>query len=167
MPPELLVDIDVPYEVLKSFYLLPSLMYRVESLMLACQLRKEISFCSSNPIPSFLILEAITTLRCCEDFSMERLELLGDSVLKYAVSCSLFLKFPGKHEGKLSSDRIKIIRNATLHSLGTKHGIQVQHHFHLFGFIFSRFYVKFFHQVINTHSKACIEVLSSLHHELD
>ncbi|CAL9102191.1 unnamed protein product [Musa textilis] len=86
MPPELLVDIDVPYEVLKSFYLLPSLMYRVESLMLACQLRKEISFCSSNPIPSFLILEAITTLRCCEDFSMERLELLGDSVLKYAVS---------------------------------------------------------------------------------
>ncbi|URE49742.1 Ribonuclease III domain, partial [Musa troglodytarum] len=84
MPPELLVDIDVPYEVLKSFYLLPSLMYRVESLMLACQLRKEISFCSSNPIPSFLILEAITTLRCCEDFSMERLELLGDSVLKYA-----------------------------------------------------------------------------------
>ena len=85
---------------------------------------------------------------------MERLELLGDSVLKYAVSCSLFLKFPGKHEGKLSSDRIKIIRNATLHSLGTKHGIQVQHHFHLFGFIFSRFYVKFFHQVINTHSKA-------------
>ncbi|CAL9771823.1 unnamed protein product, partial [Musa acuminata subsp. burmannicoides] len=42
MPPELLVDIDVPYEVLKSFYLLPSLMYRVESLMLACQLRKEI-----------------------------------------------------------------------------------------------------------------------------
>ncbi|XP_064986291.1 endoribonuclease Dicer homolog 3a-like isoform X1 [Musa acuminata AAA Group] len=124
MPPELLVDIDVPYEVLKSFYLLPSLMYRVESLMLACQLRKEISFCSSNPIPSFLILEAITTLRCCEDFSMERLELLGDSVLKYAVSCSLFLKFPGKHEGKLSSDRIKIIRNATLHSLGTKHGIQ-------------------------------------------
>ncbi|URE47590.1 Ribonuclease III domain [Musa troglodytarum] len=124
MPPELLVDIDVPYEVLKSFYLLPSLMYRVESLMLACQLRKEISFCSSNPIPSFLILEAITTLRCCEDFSMERLELLGDSVLKYAVSCSLFLKFPGKHEGKLSSDRIKIIRNATLHSLGTKRGIQ-------------------------------------------
>ncbi|URE49672.1 Ribonuclease III domain [Musa troglodytarum] len=111
MPPELLVDIDVPYEVLKSFYLLPSLMYRVESLMLACQLRKEISFCSSNPIPSFLILEAITTLRCCEDFSMERLELLGDSVLKYAVR-------------KLSSDRIKIIRNATLHSLGTKRGIQ-------------------------------------------
>ncbi|URE43890.1 Ribonuclease III domain [Musa troglodytarum] len=105
MPPELLVDID-------------------ESLMLACQLRKEISFCCSNPTPSFLILEAITTLRSCEDFSMERLELLGDSVLKYAVSCSLFLKFPGKQEGKLSSDRVKIIRNATLRRLGTKRGIQ-------------------------------------------
>ncbi|MQM07790.1 hypothetical protein Taro_040636, partial [Colocasia esculenta] len=28
--------------------------------------------------PMGIILEAITTLRCCEDFSLERLGLLGD-----------------------------------------------------------------------------------------
>ncbi|XP_008793257.2 endoribonuclease Dicer homolog 3a-like [Phoenix dactylifera] len=125
MPPELLIHIDVPIDVLKSFYLLPSLMHRVESLMLASQLRKEIAFYPSNTcISNFLILEAISTVRCCEDFSMERLELLGDSVLKYAVSCYLFMKFPKKHEGQLSSCRSQLICNAMLHRLGTKHNIQ-------------------------------------------
>lgn len=44
MPPELVAHIDIPINVLKSFYLLPSLMHRLESLMLASQLRKEIAF---------------------------------------------------------------------------------------------------------------------------
>ncbi|XP_020690291.1 endoribonuclease Dicer homolog 3a isoform X2 [Dendrobium catenatum] len=125
MPPELLVHIDVPLDVIKSFYLLPSLMYRMESLMLASQLRKEIGYhsvCSS--VSSALILEAITTLRCCEDFSLERLELLGDSVLKYAVSCHLFLKFPKKHEGQLSARRSQLVCNATLHKFGVQQNLQ-------------------------------------------
>ncbi|KDP34010.1 hypothetical protein JCGZ_07581 [Jatropha curcas] len=85
MPPELLVPIDVSIQTLRSFYLLPSVMNRLESLMLATQLRQEIGcYCPNFHIPSSLILEAITSLRCNEAFSMERLELLGDSVLKYA-----------------------------------------------------------------------------------
>lgn len=56
---------------------------------------------------------------------MERLELLGDSVLKYAVSSYLFLTFPDKHEGQLSSRRQEIICNATLHRLGIERKIQV------------------------------------------
>ncbi|XP_022754727.1 endoribonuclease Dicer homolog 3 isoform X2 [Durio zibethinus] len=120
MPPELLLVLDVPVGVLKAFYLLPSLMHRLESLMLASQLREEINFHSSNfDIPSSLILEALTTLRCCESFSMERLELLGDSVLKYAVSCHLFLRYPNKHEGQLSARRQWAVCNSTLHKLGT------------------------------------------------
>nr|CAB3475177.1 unnamed protein product [Digitaria exilis] len=123
MPPELLVPLDLPVDVLRVFYLFPSLMYRIESLMLASQLRTEIAYTDSD-ISSFLILEALTTLRCCEDFSMERLELLGDSVLKYAVSSYLFLTFPDKHEGQLSSRRQEIICNATLHRLGIERKIQ-------------------------------------------
>lgn len=56
---------------------------------------------------------------------MERLELLGDSVLKYAVSCHLFLKHPKKHEGQLSAKRTSVVCNSTLHELGTDHKIQV------------------------------------------
>ncbi|KAF7840248.1 endoribonuclease Dicer-like protein 3a [Senna tora] len=85
IPPELLCTIDLRRDVLKSLYLLPSLMHRFESLMLASQLRQEIDGQNSNfNIRSSLILEALTTMRCSENFSMERLELLGDSVLKYA-----------------------------------------------------------------------------------
>ncbi|XP_059641179.1 endoribonuclease Dicer homolog 3 [Cornus florida] len=125
MPPELLVGCDVPTDVLKSFYLLPSLMNRLESLMLASQLREEITCHSSSfHISSSLILEAITTLTCSESFSMERLELLGDSVLKYAVSCHLFLKYPKKHEGQLSAQRSWAVCNSTLYKLGIDRHLQ-------------------------------------------
>uniref|UniRef100_A0A0D9XKU7 Uncharacterized protein n=1 Tax=Leersia perrieri TaxID=77586 RepID=A0A0D9XKU7_9ORYZ len=117
VPPELLIHVGVTSDILKSFYLLPSVMHRLQSLMLACQLRREINY--NQQIPIYLILEAITTLRCCETFSLERIELLGDSVLKYVVGCDLFLRYPMKHEGQLSDMRSKAVCNATLH----KHGI--------------------------------------------
>ncbi|KAG6500180.1 hypothetical protein ZIOFF_040020 [Zingiber officinale] len=124
MPPELLVHINVSTDILKSFYLLPSIMHRLESLMLACQLRDEIAF-HQIQIPISLILEAITTERCCESFSLERLEPLGYSLLKYALSCYLFLKYPTKHEGNLTACRSQAIRNSTLHRLGTSRCLQV------------------------------------------
>ncbi|KAL8236785.1 hypothetical protein R6Q59_017866 [Mikania micrantha] len=119
LPPELLVIIDARIDVVKSLYLLPSLMHRLESLMLASQLREEItSHMTDLHISSSLILEAITTLRCNESFSMERLELLGDSVLKYVVSCDLYLRYPKNHEGQLSSARSWQVCNSTLYYLG-------------------------------------------------
>ncbi|XP_074345959.1 endoribonuclease Dicer homolog 3a-like isoform X1 [Apium graveolens] len=125
MPPELLVFVYVGLSVLKSVYLLPSIVHRLESLMLASQLREEInSDCGNIQISSSLILEALTTMKCNESFSMERLELLGDSVLKYATSCYLFLKYPNKHEGQLSNCRTNAVRNSTLHKLGTDKKIQ-------------------------------------------
>ncbi|KAK7363560.1 hypothetical protein VNO77_05706 [Canavalia gladiata] len=125
IPPELLFILDVERDVLKSLYLLPSLMYRIESLMLSSQLREDIDGQNGNfNIPSSLILEALTTSRCIENFSMERLELLGDSVLKYAVSCHLFLKYPKKHEGQLSDRRRWAVCNSTLHKLGTDRKLQ-------------------------------------------
>ncbi|KAJ0241647.1 Endoribonuclease Dicer 3 [Hirschfeldia incana] len=125
LPPELLVRIDVPRSVTKSIYLLPSVMHRLESLMLASQLREEIGCSIDNfSISSTSVLEALTTLTCPEAFSMERLELLGDSVLKYAVSCSLYLKYPNKDEGQLSRQRQTVISNSNLHRLATDRKLQ-------------------------------------------
>ncbi|CAN0863618.1 Endoribonuclease Dicer homolog 3a [Linum grandiflorum] len=125
LPPEILMVIDIPSSVLKSMYLLPSMMHRLESLMLASQLRQDIDFKASDfQISSSLILEAISTRRCCEDFSFERLELLGDSVLKYAVSYHLFLKHPDQHEGLLSGSRSNVVCNSTLHRMGIERKIQ-------------------------------------------
>jgi len=53
VPPELLIHIDVTTDILKSFYLLPSVMHRVQSLMLASQLRSDISY--TQRIPSSLV----------------------------------------------------------------------------------------------------------------
>ncbi|KAL0722477.1 hypothetical protein Bca4012_037076 [Brassica carinata] len=125
LPPELLVRIDVPRSVTKSIYLLPSVMHRLESLMLASQLREEIDCSIDNfSISSTSVLEALTTLTSAEAFSMERLELLGDSVLKYVVSCSLYLKYPNKNEGQLSRERQSIISNSNLHRLATDRKLQ-------------------------------------------
>ncbi|XP_019435974.1 PREDICTED: endoribonuclease Dicer homolog 3b-like [Lupinus angustifolius] len=126
IPPELLYVLDVKRDVLRSMYLLPSLMHNLQSFMLSSQLREEIGGQTNNfNIPSPLILEALTTLRCAEKCSMERLELLGDSVLKYAVSCHLFLKYPKKHEGQLSGMRSLAVCNSTLHKRATDHKLQV------------------------------------------
>ena len=59
---------------------------------------------------------------------MERLELLGDSVLNYVVGYHLFLKNPEKHEGQLNDIRKRVICNATLHKLGTDRKLQVCEH---------------------------------------
>ncbi|XP_031480504.1 endoribonuclease Dicer homolog 3a-like isoform X2 [Nymphaea colorata] len=125
MPPELLIRLDVLRDILRSFYLLPSLVHRMESMILASQLRRAVGFHpNGHHIPTDLILEAVTTRRCAEAFCLERLELLGDSVLKYVVSCNLFLKYPEKHEGQLSALRSLVVCNATLHRLATGRNLQ-------------------------------------------
>ncbi|GJM92126.1 hypothetical protein PR202_ga08557 [Eleusine coracana subsp. coracana] len=143
MPPELLIPLDLPVDILRAFYLFPSLMYRIESLLLASQLRSEIGYMDSD-ISSSLILEALTTLRCCEDFSMERLELLGDSVLKYAlfsfqrleflgdavldilITHHLYLTHKDTDEGELTDLRSASVNNENFAQVAVKHKL---HHF--------------------------------------
>lgn len=124
MPPELCLNLGVPSSVIRSLYLVPSVMHRMSSLMLATQLRQEIQECSNCPfIPATLIMQAVTTMRCLESFSLERMELLGDSVLKYAVSSHLFLKYDKKHEGQLTARRSWAICNASLHRVATQRNL--------------------------------------------
>ena len=74
-------------------------------------------------------MEAFTTSRCLEPFSYERLELLGDdSILKYAISSHVFLKYEEKHEGQLSALRARRVSNVTLHSLAMARNLQVSNH---------------------------------------
>ena len=73
-------------------------------------------------------MEAFTTSRCLEPLSYERLELLGDSILKYAISSHVFLKYQEKHEGQLSALRARRVSNVTLHSLAMARNLQVSNH---------------------------------------
>ncbi|PON59109.1 Endoribonuclease Dicer-like [Parasponia andersonii] len=121
LPPELCCIILSPVSltVLYSFSFLPSIMHRLESLLIAANLKRmHLDHCMQNVIPTTKVLEAITTKKCQEKFNLESLETLGDSFLKYAASQQLFSSFQNQHEGLLSVKKEKIVSNVVLCKLG-------------------------------------------------
>lgn len=71
------------------------------------------------------ILEAITSEGCNENFSLERLEILGDAFLKFAVGRYLFLKHDALDEGQLTRKRSKLTNNHNLFKLAKLKNLQV------------------------------------------
>jgi len=63
---------------------------------------------------STLILRALTTCSANDLFSLERLEVLGDSFVKYAISASVFFEHQHQNEGKLSFIRGLKVSNRQL-----------------------------------------------------
>ncbi|KAJ4968818.1 hypothetical protein NE237_015519 [Protea cynaroides] len=110
------ISIDVCY----SFSLVPSIMHRLESLLIAVNLKKLLSdhFTHNAPIPASKVLEAITTKGCQEEISLESLETLGDSFLKYVTCRHLFSTNIHHHEGLLSAQKDRMISNTVLCKLG-------------------------------------------------
>ena len=70
-------------------------------------------------------MEAITSHRCLESYSYERLELLGDSFLKYAITQHIFMKYETEDKGQLSIRRADAVNNKTLHDLALERNLQV------------------------------------------
>ncbi len=74
---------------------------------------------SSIPGPSpTTILQSLTMSHASDGFNLERLEMLGDSFLKQAVTIYLYCTYPNLHEGKLSYMRSKQVSNYNLYRLG-------------------------------------------------
>ncbi|KAK3023834.1 hypothetical protein RJ639_044551, partial [Escallonia herrerae] len=122
LPPELCFIIMSPISVdtFYTFSYVPSIMHRVESLLIAANLKNmHADYCKQSVvIPTLKVLEAITTKKCQEKFHLESLETLGDSFLKYAACQQLFAMHQNHHEGLLSAKKDKIISNAALCKLG-------------------------------------------------
>ncbi|RNA31321.1 endoribonuclease Dicer [Brachionus plicatilis] len=77
----------------------------------------------SGPGPA-LLLQALTLSNAADGFDLERLETVGDSFLKQAVTVYLFFTYPNIHEGKLSFLRSKQVSNYNLYKLGKRKNIQ-------------------------------------------
>ena len=74
---------------------------------------------SSIPGPSpTTILQSLTMSHASDGFNLERLEMLGDSFLKQAVTIYLYCTYSNLHEGKLSYMRSKQVSNFNLYRLG-------------------------------------------------
>ncbi|XP_053622668.1 endoribonuclease Dcr-1 [Plodia interpunctella] len=70
-----------------------------------------------GPSPS-LILQALTMSNANDGINLERLETIGDSFLKFAITAYLYCAHPTVHEGKLSHMRSKQVSNLNLYRLG-------------------------------------------------
>ena len=66
------------------------------------------------------ILQTLTMSNANDFFNLERLETIGDSFLKFAITVYLYCTYPGIHEGKLSYLRSKQVSNYNLYKLGKK-----------------------------------------------
>ncbi|OIW21387.1 hypothetical protein TanjilG_02532 [Lupinus angustifolius] len=120
LPPELCLLHPLSGSLVRGAQRLPSIMRRVESMLLAVQLRDMINY----PVKASTILEALTAASCQETFCYERAELLGDAYLKWVVSRFLFLKYPQKHEGQLTRMRQQMVSNMVLYHFALSKGLQ-------------------------------------------
>ncbi|GLU01387.1 hypothetical protein SLE2022_186970 [Rubroshorea leprosula] len=128
LPPELchLKILGFPKDVGSSLYLLPSVMHRLENLLVAIELKTVLStsFPEAAEVKADTVLEALTTEKCQERFSLERFEVLGDAFLKYAVARHLFLLHGALDEGELTRKRSNAVNNSNLFLLATRRNLQ-------------------------------------------
>ncbi|XP_057508707.1 dicer-like protein 4 isoform X1 [Actinidia eriantha] len=129
LPPEIcqLKIIGFSKDIGSSLSLLPSIMHRLESLLVAIELKNRLSasFPEGAEVSADRVLEALTTEKCNEWFSLERLEVLGDAFLKFAVGRHLFLLHDTLDEGQLTRKRSNLVNNSNLLKLATMSKLQV------------------------------------------
>ncbi|XP_073000978.1 endoribonuclease Dicer homolog 4-like isoform X2 [Typha latifolia] len=129
LPPELcsLKIVGFSKDIGSSLSLLPSLMHRLENLLVAIELKDVLvsSFPEASEIRADCILQALTTEKCLERLSLERFEVLGDAFLKYAVGRHSFISYEGLDEGQLTNRRSMIVNNSNLYELAVGKNLQV------------------------------------------
>ena len=86
------------------------------------QFDKEVDLATFIGPSPCIILQTLTMSNANDFFNLERLETIGDSFLKFAITVYLYCTYPGIHEGKLSYLRSKQVSNYNLYKLGKKKG---------------------------------------------
>mmetsp|Transcript_34745 Transcript_34745/g.98467 ORF Transcript_34745/g.98467 Transcript_34745/m.98467 type:complete len:1858 (+) Transcript_34745:177-5750(+) len=134
--PELLrpVEAEDPeaFPAWAAAYILPYFLYSLEHLLVAHDLGQHLAreaalpqVLSSTgpemgeemllpPVPPLVLLAGITASTCQRAADLERLETLGDSFLKWEVSCDMFDAHPSWAEGNLTQRRSEIVSNRSL-----------------------------------------------------
>lgn len=113
--------IDLPEDMYRLFHMLPRILHRVTDVYRARQERLELGL---PPISDDWLVEASTLPTTDAGFNNQRLETLGDAVLKLAVTVHVFNKYPFRHEGQLSVLRQSSISNRTLLARAKEVGLE-------------------------------------------
>ncbi|CZR52993.1 related to Dcl-2 dicer RNA helicase/RNAseIII CAF [Phialocephala subalpina] len=104
---------ELPFKLVQFGRLIPSIMHRLETVFIAQELSRTILHEVQISNLS-LILTAISASVAREDSNYQRLEFLGDSVLKTCASIQLIGEYPLWHEGYLSGKKDRLVSNSRL-----------------------------------------------------
>lgn len=121
LPVYLCRQLPMPKTIWKTFRILPILMRRATDLWRAHQAVVELSL---PPIELHILAEALTLPCANASFDNQRLETLGDSVLKLCTVVYIFHKFPFRHEGQLDAVRRCCVSNRTLYARAQAIGLE-------------------------------------------
>ncbi|KAI0078149.1 P-loop containing nucleoside triphosphate hydrolase protein [Panus rudis PR-1116 ss-1] len=111
----------MPEEIWRAFHVLPDLCQRITDIYRARMLRFDLGL---PPILDDLLIQALTLPGANAGFNNQRLETLGDSVLKLTSVVHLFNRFPHRHEGQLDILRRNSVSNRTLLSRARDIGLE-------------------------------------------
>lgn len=104
-----------------TFHVLPELTHRLTDLYRARAVRFELGL---PPIQDDLMVQALTLPSANAGFNNQRLETLGDSVLKLCTVVHLYNRFPHRHEGQLDILRRNSVSNRTLLARAKEVGLE-------------------------------------------
>ncbi|KZT24079.1 P-loop containing nucleoside triphosphate hydrolase protein [Neolentinus lepideus HHB14362 ss-1] len=121
VPQEMCRWIDLTEEMYHTFHVLPKVLHRISDVYRARRARSELGL---PAIRTDLLIEAYTLPSANAGFSNQRLETLGDSVLKLCTVVHLFNKFPHRHEGQLDILRRNSVSNRTLLARAKENGLE-------------------------------------------
>ncbi|GAA5903989.1 hypothetical protein JCM6882_003794 [Rhodosporidiobolus microsporus] len=111
----------LPASIFRTAYLLPSILTELDQRLLILELNERVF---KNQIEHEQLHVALTTPSASVGQDYQRLELIGDAVLKYFYSTYLFaVKERTAHEGELHRARLRIIKNENLCLKGIDTGL--------------------------------------------
>ncbi|KAI0628716.1 hypothetical protein C8Q77DRAFT_1145050 [Trametes polyzona] len=101
----------MPEHVYRAYFVLPELCHRATDVWRAHAARAALKL---PPITDDLLIQALTLPSTHAQLNNQRLETLGDAVLKLCTVVHLFNKFPHRHEGQLDTLKRASVSNRTL-----------------------------------------------------
>ncbi len=103
---------------------LPPCLMALERHLLLCELRDIFADKVDVPIQLKLFAQAVTSTSVDLAWNYERLELLGDSVLKFSSTLRIFTEHPHYNEGKMHDKRASIVSNEALREKARMHELE-------------------------------------------
>ncbi|TPX61642.1 hypothetical protein PhCBS80983_g00942 [Powellomyces hirtus] len=118
--PEACRVLPFPRETYRMASVFPSVLHKIDIYCLIDQFRRHIGL---PHVQIQTLFAAFSAPSAQEETNYERLETLGDSFLKFAVSVDLFKTFSDSNEGDLSDRRSQIVCNRNLYGRAIELGL--------------------------------------------